>query len=210
MALTTTTLNGAVVVDTNNITVASATGFASGNYLIVDHEVMQVQQGYVSGTLIPVLRGRNGTATTAHPTAARVTTGLGSDFSSYEAQATTNWPITTPGRRRTSISVTGALPLPLGGDDLDVFLNGTTIIAATLANPTNDMDGSRLTVIGNGKAAHTVTYTAGFGNVGGTADVITFGANQAQALQMVAAGGFWVLLGPAATATANVSGPSIA
>jgi len=211
MALNTTTLTGAVTIDQNIIAVAAATGFAAGSFAVVDHEVMEVQEGYVAGSLnVPVLRGRDGTATTTHASAARITVGVAADFlSATEAQQATNYPISTPGRRRTSISATGALPLPLAGNDLDVFLNGTTIIAATLANPTNDMDGSRLTVIGNGKAAHTITYTAGLGGVGATADVITFSATQAGAVQLVAAGGFWNSLGTVVGA-ASVGGPGIA
>lgn len=215
MAITLTTLNGAVVVDQNTITVTSATGFAAGNIVQVDQETMQIAKGYpISGspvTLIPVLRGVDGTKTTPHANAAQVKTGTGADFLGPEAQETTSMPIGSPARVRISISASGALPQPLPGNDLDVVLNGTSVIAATLTNPTTDMDGCRMVVMGNGIGAHTITYTTvGFGNVGATADLITFSATQAQAIQFVACGGFWLLLGPSATATASVSGPSIA
>jgi hypothetical protein len=215
MAITVTTLTGAVIVDQNTIAVTSATGFAAGNIVEIDQERMQVQKGYPyagSNTLIiPVLRGLEGTATQAHANAAQVKVGTSADFLGPAPQEVVTVAIGSPARERISISAAGALPQPKPGSDLDVVLNGTSVVAATLTNPTTDMDGSRLVVMGNGKAAHTVTYTTvGFGNVGTTADLITFSATQAQAIQFVACGGFWLLLGPSATATANVSGPSIA
>ena len=81
MALTTTTLSAAVGINDTNINVTSATGFAANNLIWVDQEMMQVTKAYVSGTLIPVLRGRGALAQIAHVKSANVTTGLASDFS---------------------------------------------------------------------------------------------------------------------------------
>lgn len=215
MAITLTTLVGAVTVDQNNITVASATGLLGGLIITVDQEPMQVQKIYpVTGqatTFVPVLRGLDGSANQAHPTGAQVRIyGLPSDLPVNAPQEVVSTPIGSPGRTRTSYTAAGAITLPLPGNDTDAVLNGTSVLAMTLANPTTDMDGCRLAIMGNGKAAHTVTYTAGLGNVGSTADVITYSATQAQAFNLVACGGFWLALGPSATATASVSGPSIA
>jgi hypothetical protein len=109
------------------------------------------------------------------------------------------------------MTTSGAWTPRADNQDEYVEINGTSVVAITLTSPLRSQSGKVVTFVGNGIAAHTITYTTtGFGNVGATADVVTFGANQMQSLQMIASGGFWVLLGPLATATANVSGPSIA
>src|SRR3990172_1244256 len=67
MALTRTTLSSAVGVDDTSIVVASATGFATGRLLRIDQEFLQVAQSYNgTATTIPVLRGREGSLTSAH------------------------------------------------------------------------------------------------------------------------------------------------
>lgn len=212
MAITLTTLSGAVVVDQNTITVASATGCTAGCLVLVDQEEMQVQKGYpLSGqavTLIPVLRGVGGSVSQAHPTAAQVKFYLATDTATLPGQQAAPIAITAPARQRISYSAAGAITLPLPGNDGDAVINGTGALAMTLANPTTDMDGCRLTIMGNGKAAHTVTYTAGLGNIGATADVITFHATMAQAVTLVAVGGFWNL--PALVAgAASVAGAGL-
>jgi hypothetical protein len=211
MAITVTTLSGAVVIDQNTIAVASATGFAANSTIQIDQETLKVASSYVSGTTIPVLRGLDGTATQAHVSGAQVKVGLASDFTGPAPQMVTTMPIGGPARERVSVTVAGALPFPKPGNDIDIVLNGTSVIASTLTNPTTDMDGCRMTIMGNGKAAHTVTYTTvGLGNVGATADVLTFKADQAQAVQLIACGGFW--LGPAQVVggAATVAGVGLA
>lgn len=210
MALVTTTLNGAVTADTNTITVTSATSLVAGMFAVVDQEVIQINKTYVSGVVLQVLRGRDGTATAAHPTGSNITFFLGTDTTTLQPQGQTQYLIAGRVRTLSSYNAAGALTLPAPGTDTVAILNGTSVLAMTLANPTKDMDGSILIVCGNGIAAHTVTYTAGFGNVSTTADVMTFGTTQAQAFQCIAANGIWNLLGPLAVATANVSGPSLA
>jgi hypothetical protein len=78
----------------------------------------------------------------------------------------------------------------------------------TLANPTKDMDGSMLYIVANGKAAHTVTYSAGVGNGGGTMDVGTYNATEATGCALMAVNGFWVLwangIGSSGTQVAGV------
>jgi len=214
MALASTTLSGAVVVDQTSVQLASATGVVAGGFLIVDHEVMQVQKGYpFSGTsvlTVPVLRGQDGTATTAHPTGARVTVALGTDLASDAAQVDTGFPIGTPARPRVSISVTGALPLPTPGNDLDVILNGAVVIAATLAAPTLDMDGSTIRIYSNGLAAHTVTVAGGLGLVGAAADVLTWKADQRQGTALIAVNASWVPVVGIVAGAATIAGVGLA
>lgn len=203
MALTATTLSSAVALTDTSIVVASGTGFAAGSLVRIDQEVMQVNQSYLSGTTVPVLRGRDGTVTATHPTSAKVMVELASDLAAVGAQTMTQFP-TIAGTDFKSYSAAGAITLPTQGRNATAFLNGTSVLAMTLANPTTDMDGSRLLIVGNGKAAHTITYTAGLGNGGASLDVGTATATNQCAVEFVAAGGFWCHIGlPSATAAVN-------
>ncbi len=137
--------------------------------------------------------------------------GLASDFPSTGAQLDTDSPYAGRGRYPTSISASAAWLPQSGNQDEIVYLNGTSVIALTLTNPGVDQDGKIVTFVGNGIAAHTITYTTvGFGNVGATADLVTFGTTQMNTFQMIAAFGFWLILGGFGTATINVTGPTVA
>lgn len=211
MALTTTTASSAVGANDKQIIVASATGFAAGSIVLVDKEVMRVSKAYVSGTTILLDgRGLDGTAQVAHPVSTNVTVGLPSDF----AAPAPGGPLTTypvqPGMDVAYYSAAGALTQPAPGRDMLAILNGTGALAMTLTSPTKDMDGSRFIVASNGKANHTVTYTTtGFGNIGGTADVVTFHATMQQAFEFIAVNGIWCLLGQVGGA-ATVAGVGLA
>lgn len=207
MALARTTLSAAVAQGDSVITVASATSIVAGRLILIDNEWMQVQQSYASGTSVPVLRGRNGSVQTSHPTSAGVVHGDAADFANPAAQAygSVNGPL---GRVRDlrSYSAAGAIDLPTPGTDRVAILNGTGALAMTLANPTKDNDGDILIIVGNGKAAHTVTYTAGFGDAGSSYDVATFTANGQCSLVLIAANEKWMLFGaPQAGTVTNMA-----
>jgi len=213
MAFTATTLSSAIARDDTTILVASLTGFAANQLVRVDGEMMQIISVPSASTVpVPVLRGLQGTAQTAHPVSARVIVGntataTGTDWT--EAPSWTRTPFAGPRIRTvTSYSAAGAITLPSIGCDAVAIINGTSALAMTLADPSTAQDGDVLTVIGNGKAAHTVTSAGGLGLVGGTADVVTFSATQGQALQVMACGGAWVGLGNVAGA-ATVAGSGI-
>jgi len=209
MALVTTTLTAAVGVMDKVINVTSATGFAAGNIVKIDEEMFQVTKEYVSGLAIPVLRGQDGSQQIGHPTATNVTVGLASDFASPGPGGPA---VTYPSQRARIVraySAAGAITLPPGGQDMLAIINGTGALAMTLAVPTKDMDGCRITIVGNGKAAHTVTIASGLGNVGATADVVTFKADQAQGFEAIAMNGFWNGLGTVGGA-ATIAGVGIA
>lgn len=195
MALVRTTLSAAVAVNDSSISVASATSIAAGRLIVVDDETMQVQSSYVSGTTIPVLRGRNGSATKAHVTGSGAVHGDAADFANPapQAQISVNRAI---GRMRETVALnaSGAIGLPTPGTDRVAILNGTTVIAGTLASPGLDQDGDILYIVGNGKAAHTVTYTGGLGAGGTNLDVLTFAAGAQQCVAVIAANGIWVPL----------------
>lgn len=208
MALTTTTLSAAVAVNDNSIVVTSATSFVAGMFIKIDDEVLQIAKNYVSGTTIPVSRGQEGTVTALHRATANVTIFLASDEVGASPQTVAQWPA-VKARRMLSYSAAGAITMPNPGEDMDAVINGTGALAMTLASPTKDMDGCRLTVIANGKAAHTVTLTAGFGANTTASDVMTFHATQTTSFTCVACNGVWVLVGFVAGA-ATVAGCGLA
>jgi hypothetical protein len=211
MALATTTLSAAVLVGDNAISVASSTSMAAGRLIRVDGEVMKVSGAYVSGTLVPVLRGQDGTVTAAHPSGANVVHGLASDFSgpANGSDDSVSYPA-RPARVVSSYAASGAITLPAAGSDAVAVLIGTSALAMTLANPTSDMDGSILIIVGNGKSASTVTYTAGLGNAGSSYDVVTFQNAGIVSLSLIAVNSFWVSLNTPITGTSTALSVAIA
>lgn len=200
---TLTTLSAAMGVNDQSALLASLTGLVIGNWLQIDAEEMKVLGPLPAAATSPVSvrRGDNGTFNQAHPVSAQVkimagpTNLLTGDYGANPPGSLGLGIPAAPVWERRSYSAAGAITLPAIGNHMIAVLNGTAALAMTLANPSIAQDGSRLLVLANGKAAHTVTYTAGFGNVGATADVVTMAAAQAQGLEYVAAGGFWVFSG---------------
>lgn len=202
MALATTTLSTAVALTDKSIVVASATSVAAGRFLLIDDEWMQVTTGYVTAaTTVPVIRGLHGSVQRAHPVTANVTHGLASDFDSSPAQGF----VTQPYQRAVrvdSYSASGAITLPKSGEDLRVLLNGTSVLAMTIADPPKDIDGAQLVILSNGTAAHTLTFASGIGGESTSYDVITQNASGPCAYVFYAANGFWLWpTHPAATGT---------
>lgn len=212
-----TTLSAAMGVNDQTALLASLTGVTAGGYLLIDAEVCRVISVPAAATTpVPVLRGQEGTFNQAHVSSAQVKVATGPTNLSFPGDFGANAPGSlsipippVPVTERRSYSAAGAITLPSVGNHMIAELNGTSVLAMTLANPSILQDGSRLTISGNGKAAHTVTYTAGLGNVGATADVITFKADQAQTVDLVASGGFWqntsIVAGAATVAGAGVA-----
>ncbi len=166
----------------------------------------------MSFTATTASRGVQGTAQTAHPVSARVIVGATPTATGTDWADPAPWgisPFAGPRVRTvTSYSAAGAITLPSIGSDAVAIINGTSALAMTVADASTAQDGDRLTIIGNGKAAHTCTVAGGLGGVGATADVITFSATQGQALEMMACGGYWIGLGNVAGA-ATVAGSGI-
>lgn len=216
MALANTTFNAACTATDSSITLAATTSLGPGMYLNAGGEIMQITRGFVAGTAatipIPVLRGQEGTVAIAHANTEQVSAYvLPSDIPSPSPGTPILQPLAGRARFVTSIAASAAYTPQSGNQDELVVLDGTSVIALTLTNPTRDQTGKVVIFAGNGIAAHTITYTTvGFGNVGATADVVTFGTTQAQTFSMIAVGGFWLILGALSTATANVSGPAVA
>lgn len=194
MALTTTTASAAITATAREITVASATGFAAGYWVRVEDELMQVAQNYSSGTTIPVRRGLQGTVVSAHAVTSNVTVGTGADFANPTAAVVAPYPVAGRTRRIVSYGAAGAISLPTPGEDVVAIINGTDALTMTLAVPTKDMDGNILTIISNGKAAHTVTLATAVGNAGAGYTVGTFPSGGQTSLQLMACNGIWCSL----------------
>jgi len=207
MALVNTTLAAAVAITDNVIVVASATSLAAGRIIKIGGEYLKINQAYVSGTTVGVTRGQEGSVTAAHQSGANVMTALASDLAT--APASVNESVLNAGQMSvttTSYSAAGAIAFGLSQWTVAI-INGTSALAMTIANPTKDQDGCYLHIVANGKAAHTVTYTAGLGNGGASFDVGTFSATLAMSSLLVACNGFWVSVGPT-TATAIGGSPT--
>ena len=207
MALVNTTLAAAVAITDNVIVVASATSLTAGRIIKIDGEYLKINQAYTGGVTVGVTRGQEGSVTAAHQSGANVMTALASDLAT--APAALNEAVLYAGQMSvttTSYSAAGAIAFGLSQWTVAI-INGTSVLAMTIANPTKDQDGCYLHIVANGKAAHTVTYTAGLGNGGASFDVGTFSATLAMSSLLVACNGFWVSVGPT-TATAIGGSPT--
>ncbi len=207
MALVSTTLASAVAVDDAEIVVASAASVAAGRLVLIDQETMQVMQSYTSGTTVGVLRGQGGSSTEAHKVTTQVRHGTAADWATPASQEI----VTYQSSRAviiTSISATSSLTLPKAGTDARVILNGTSVIALTIPVPTKDMDGTLLTIVGNGAAAHTLTFTGGLSGAGTSYDVVTTNATAPIALTAIACNGLWnsFVATPLAGTVTNITG----
>ncbi len=109
------------------------------------------------------------------------------------AGATTIYPLAGKAVETLSYSAAGAITLPQPGADMIAYLNGTSILAMTIADPGKALDGSVLSIRGNGAAAHTLTFASGLSGSGasGSYDVITVNATNPVSLNFVAVNGFW-------------------
>lgn len=173
MALYETTLASACAVSDKQLVLTSGSSVAIGDEIRVDGEIFQVAKSYVAAaTIVPVLRGQQGTVAQAHGLTARVVGGRPSDFqSSVNPQTMSTYVIAGRARVVTSYGAAGAIDLPPAGADALAWINGTSALAMTLAAPTKELDGSILTIAGLSGKAHTVTMT---GFTGGSLTVATF------------------------------------
>ena len=194
MALTQTTLAAAVGVNDSTIKVTATTGFAVGNLIRVDNEVM-AQTAAASGTSIPVRRGLEGSAQVAHGILSAVATGL-----------TTDLPNPSPGlivavKAGDPARVTLGADATLGAADLNIA--GTTYVIAkataaaiTLGAPTVAQDGLTLVFISATAAAHVITATGLFddGVTGGSKNAATFAAFIGATIVIQANRGKWAVV----------------
>lgn len=185
MPLVRTTLSGGLAATDTEVLLTSVAGLQVSSQINVDNEVMRVLSvGASAAVPVGVTRGLRGTNVVAHPIGATAVFGLPSEFNSSQRAASAQR------RDIISYSASGAIQLPFPGRDMVAVLNGTTVRAMTLALPAKDNDGDILTVVGGGKAAHTVTPAGG---VGGSALVAgTFDVGAQCAISFIAVNEIWV------------------
>lgn len=188
MALTNTTLASAATLNDTSIKVTSATGFATGQTIRVDNEFM-VQTGAAAGLVIPVRRGLEGTAQSAHGILGDVVTGLPGDFPGIGLWSPVPLPSAT-GRITIGADVTLATA-DIATDDTTYVITKGAACAIVLEAPSKANNGVKITFRSATAFAHTVTYTAGF--LGGTtaSDIATFAASVGASFTVEANGGTW-------------------
>lgn len=194
MAVTATTLNGAITANDTSIRVASVTGFGIGYYIRIDNEwFIQTAAADATALTVPVKHGQNGTAAVAHVNGSNVIACSSPD----DVQATvTQLDEAIPSSNQLSYpryaySAAGALTPSRGIHQII----GTNALAMTLAVPSKAADTDELIVIGNGKAAHTVTLATAAGNAGAGYTVFTFPTGGQVAIRFMAMNGIWVWSG---------------
>lgn len=216
----TTTLSAAVGRNDTTVLLAAVTNVVAGGFFKIEDEWFKVLAPVPAAATTPVqvLRGQEGSAQVAHATG--LTVRIGTNVS---AQSAGDWPQPTPGspspvsgpvtrsKRRLEFATAGAITIPNPGEDVIAMLTGTNALAMTLAAPSVLNDGDTLTIIGLGKAAHTVSLPAGVGvGAGGSGvDVLTFAAGGQQGVSLTASNGVWVanpsVLGGSSLSTITVT-----
>lgn len=197
MSIINTTLASAMAASDTTMVVASSTGLAAKMIVELDGESLQIASGYTTagnGVNVPVLRGQFGSYAFAHPTGAKVRIAAGSDtaWGSQAPQTVVQFPIATPARQRASYTASGAITLPNPGNDMVAMLNGTSVLAMTVADPGTALDTSLLWIASNGAAAHTITFASGLSGAGGSYDVLTVNATAPVLLgPFMAVNGLW-------------------
>lgn len=195
MALTVTSLNGAVTASQRQVTLTAFTNPSVGamsadTMLQVDGEAMRVTDATYTPTLA-VTRGdciNTATLAVAHNTLAPVIYGLTTDF----AQGVNNAPVWSYG-------VDGAITIPRV--NAVVYIDKASLCALTLADPDKDAQNT-VTFTSLTAYAHTVTYTTGFYDNTTSSDVATFAATAGASFTVQAQNGKWR---PTATGPSGVT-----
>jgi hypothetical protein len=184
MALTATTLAGALGVGDTIVNLTSGTSVAVGVLLQVDSEMMRVDAATSSTTQWLVARGQAGTAQVAHNILAIAIHGPAADFNA-DLRTT---------RNVVAYGAAGAIAIP--SKDSLILLNSGAASAMTLADPSLADEGRQLTIMANTAHAYTVSNAAGSGfNTGGAAaDIGTYGGAKGDNMVLVARGGDWFVV----------------
>ena len=167
MAITTTTLSGAVGASDTVIVVASATGITagvsttgSGNTLLkIDNEV--VIPSAVNGTSISVQRGQYGTRAATHATSAPVIIGGPADYPNFRPTVSAFTTTLPDDFSPIGAPLTGATIAPVGG--YIHHYTGTTQLAS-ITPPVSLVSGGAITLIFDGSSSGLTWSAAGGAN----------------------------------------------
>ena len=172
MAITATTLSGAVAVSDAAISVASATGITAPTpqtgvgitYLKVDNEMMLALS--VVGTLVNVARGQLGTQQVAHVASTPVLFGAPADFPNFVAVTPNVQPHLPYSYSPVGAPLTGATIAPLNGY-IHHFTGSTALVTITV--PSGLVSGGKITLVMDGTGSGLQWTAAGNIAVAGTA-----------------------------------------
>lgn len=174
MALTSTSLAGALSQAGTRAVVAAAGTLAVGCLLKIDDEYARVSA--ISGTRVDLRRGLQGSAQVAHNTGAPVCYSLDdADFS---------WPIPP---ELYSYTAAGAITPSAGVHLIGVGAAGA--IAYTLANPPADLPGMVIHLVSVSAYAHTVTLASAY--TGSTETVFTFNNTVGSGVTLISRNAVW-------------------
>jgi len=173
MAITATTLSAAVAVGDQVVNVASATGISapvsttgSGfTILKIDDEMFFVIS--VSGTVVTVLRGQQGTQQVSHSTSTPVLIGSPSDFSNFvpvQAAFSVQTPYNFSAIGPPIVSATTIAPV----NGAIHHVTGTTALSV-ITVPSGAVSGSKITLIFDGSGSGLTWGSGGNIAVAGTA-----------------------------------------
>jgi hypothetical protein len=180
MALTATTLAGALGATALKANLTSATGVVVGSLLKIDDEYTLVQS--IAGTWVSLMRGINGSVQCAHSAGApAVHSSAPEDFAS-----------SIPKPRIYSYSAAGAITPAPGIHVIGIGAGGAH--AMTLVDPPADQPGMLLHIVSASAYQHTITMGTGYGGTSGT-DAFTLATEGVGlAITLMSKAGQWSLL----------------
>lgn len=176
MALTSTTLAGAITATQTEFLVTSPTGFEVGHLLKVDSEFLLILAIDTTTYWVRVQRGQNGTLPVAHNILALAIVGDPYDF------------LVPIASRLYTYGVNGAITV---GPGLHRLVKGSAA-SMTLRAPRADEEGVTFTLIAASAYAHAIKLDSG--NFNGTSDPeIVLNGAIGDCVELIAVGGSWCL-----------------
>lgn len=166
MSITTTTLASAVLATDTSVHVASATGITAPNFQTASGiTILQIKQERMlviaapNGTFVPVIRGQNGTAQTAHNNGGLVFIGTPADFANFnEIYSSLMTSLQTiAGTTQNATKLTGSADAVLSSVPTYNVVMTAGVDAITLPTPIAADEGNIIEIWSATAQAHTVT-----------------------------------------------------
>jgi hypothetical protein len=187
MALTSTTLAGAISATDLALPVAAVTGFVVGQPVMVDSEIIGGVVSVVGSSLNVRTRGDAGSAAIAHANLSLVVTGPVAELPPLPN------PYAVPTRLTIDADATITVD-PMAVNPITYVIMKGSAAALILAAPTKAQNGLRVTFRSGTAFAHVITYAAGFyGDTTGS-DTATWAAKIGASATFEANNGTWGVL----------------